>query len=127
MERYTRDHVWIRRGEDAFHVGISEFAQGELGEVSYVDLPAVGRHVVRGEPVCTIESLKSTSEVYAPLDGTVTAVNDALRDERQCVLVNRDPLGDGWLFALLPDEPAEVEGLLTPEQYRQWLEGAARS
>ena len=125
MERYSRDHVWIRAVGGSFRVGISDFAQGELGEVAYVDLPEVGRHVARGEPAATIESLKSTSEVYAPAAGTVTAVNELLRDERQCTAVNRDPLGEGWLFELAPDDPAALEGLLTPEQYREWLAGAA--
>jgi glycine cleavage system H protein len=126
MERYSRDHVWIRPEGAAFRVGISPFAQGELGDVAFVELPAVGRHVARGEPACTIESLKSTSEVYAPVAGTITGVNERLRDELQAATVNRDPLGDGWLFEMTPDDPAEVQALLTPAQYQGWLSGTAR-
>ena len=125
MERYSRDHVWIREAGDAYRVGISDFAQAELGDIAYVDLPEVGRHLGRGEPACTIESLKSTSEVYAPVAGTVSAVNEALRDEGRAAAVNRDPLDGGWLFAMVPDRPAEVDGLLTPAQYREWLAGTA--
>ncbi len=124
MERYTREHAWARPQGDTVRVGISPFAQGELGDIAFIDLPEVGRHVAAGEPVCTIESLKSTSEVYAPLSGTVTEVNSQLLDERQCALVNRDPLGAGWLFAMAPDDPKAVEGLLTAAQYENWLAGS---
>lgn len=103
-------------------VGLSSFAQAELGDVAWVELPAVGRHVGRGEAVCAIESLKSAGEVYAPVSGTVVEVNRALADEqRGCSAINRDPLGDGWLFLLRPDDPAELDGLMSPHEYEGWV------
>jgi glycine cleavage system H protein len=102
-------------------VGLSRFAQAELGDVAWVELPPVGRHVRRGEPACAIESLKSAGEVYAPVSGTVVEVNPGLADERGCGAVNRDPLGDGWLFALRPDDPAELDGLMSAADYDRWV------
>lgn len=105
-------------------VGLSAFALAELGDVSWVELPPVGRHVRRGETACAIESLKSAGEVYAPVSGTVVEANRLLADERGCGAVNRDPLGAGWLFALQPDDPAELEGLMSAEEYGRWISAA---
>jgi glycine cleavage system H protein len=120
-ERYTTDHAWARAEGTLVRVGLSAFAQAELGDVAWVELPPVGRHVHRAEPACSIESLKSAGEVYAPVSGTVVEVNRALADERGCGAVNRDPLGDGWLFALRPDDPAELDALLSAEEYGRWV------
>jgi glycine cleavage system H protein len=117
VERYSADHAWARAEGELVRVGLSAFAQAELGDVAWVELPPVGRHVGRGDPVCAIESLKSAGEVYAPVSGTVSVVNDALANGRGCALVNRDPLGDGWLFALAPDDPAELDALMSAEEY----------
>jgi glycine cleavage system H protein len=108
-------------------VGLSDFAQAELGDVAWVELPPVGRHVRRGEAACSIESLKSAGEVYAPVSGTVVEVNAALADERSCGAVNRDPLGDGWLFALRPDDPAEIDALMSAEEYGRWVSAGTAS
>jgi glycine cleavage system H protein len=102
-------------------VGLSDFAQAELGDVAWVELPPVGRHVQRGEAACSIESLKSAGEVYAPVSGTVVEVNASLGDEKGCGAVNRDPLGDGWLFALRPDDPVEFDSLMSAEEYGRWV------
>ncbi len=102
-------------------VGLSAFALAELGDVAWVELPTAGRHVQRGEAACSIESLKSTGEVYAPVSGMVVEVNAALADEQGCGAVSRDPLGDGWLFGLLPDDPAELEALMSAEEYARWI------
>jgi glycine cleavage system H protein len=107
---YSRDHAWVRAEGNRAVVGISEFARSELGEVSYVELPAAGRRVQRGEPVCAIDSLKSASD------------NSRLAEESGCALVNNDPLGEGWLFALEMEDPAELAELLDPEGYRRYLE-----
>jgi len=119
---YSRDHAWVRLRGDTAVVGLSEFARSELGEVTYVELPARGRRVARGEPVCSLGSLKSASDVYAPLSGTVTEANSRLQGEQGCRLLNSDPLGEGWLFALSVEEPAELAELLDPEGYRRYLE-----
>jgi glycine cleavage system H protein len=106
--------------------GLSAFALAELGDVAWVELPAAGRHVQRGEAACSIESLKSTGEVYAPVSGTVVEVNAALADEQGCSALNRDPLGDGWLFVLQPDDPAELEALMSADEYTRWISAGGR-
>jgi glycine cleavage system H protein len=123
MERYTTDHAWVRLEPDgrAVRVGLSDFAQGELGDIAWIELPPVGSHFVRGETACAIESLKSAGEVYAPVSGTVVSVNPALADEAGRRAINRDPLGEGWLFALRPDNPADLDALMSAEDYGRWI------
>jgi glycine cleavage system H protein len=118
---YSRDHAWVRVEGNRAVVGISEFARSELGEVSYVELPPAGRSVGRGEVVCSLDSLKSASEIYAPLSGKVTEANSRLAEEQGCALVNEDPLWEGWLFVLEMANPAELAELLDPEGYRRYL------
>ena len=108
-------------------VGLSAFALAELGDVAWVELPPVGRHVRRGEPACSIESLKSAGEVYAPVSGTVVEVNRDLADEQGCHEVNRDPLGRGWLFTLRPDDPSELDALMSAEDYGRWVSTSSDS
>jgi glycine cleavage system H protein len=115
----------VRTEGDLVRVGLSAFALAELGDVSWVELPPVGRHVRRGEAACSIESLKSAGEVPAPVSGTVVEANRLLADERGCGAVSRDPLGAGWLFALRPDDPAELDGLMSDEEYRRWISAGA--
>jgi glycine cleavage system H protein len=123
MERllYNRDHEWVRAEGKRAVVGISEFAQAELGEVAFVELPQVARRVARGEGICSIDSLKSCSEIGAPVSGTVVQVNESLTGAQGCALINSDPLGAGWLFALEMEHPEELAGLLSPEEYRGYL------
>lgn len=120
---YNADHAWIRVDDGEATVGLSSFAQAELGEIAYVELPDVGRAVRRGEPVGAVDSMKSTSELYAPLSGTVVRVNAILRDGDACGRINRDPLGEGWLYVLAFSDPSEVDGLMTAEGYGRLLEG----
>jgi glycine cleavage system H protein len=119
---YTKDHAWVAAEGDRARVGISDFAQGELGEVAFVELPQVGRVVEQGEAVCSVDSLKSASEIYAPVSGTVVEVNSLLEKEGRAAAINRDPLGQGWLFVLRMGEPGELQGLLDAEQYRLFLQ-----
>ncbi len=119
---YSQDHEWVLRDDNRAMVGISDFAQSELGEIAFVELPELGRRVQRGEAVCSIDSLKSTSEIYAPVSGTVVRVNESLSDEESCGIINEDPLGRGWLFVLEMSDPGEIEDLLTPEAYDRYLE-----
>jgi glycine cleavage system H protein len=121
---YTREHEWVRTPGDAessVRVGITDFAQEALGDVVYVSLPAVGDQVAAGSAIGELESTKSVSDVYAPLAGTVAAVNDALDATPE--LVNSDPYGGGWLFELVPTDPAAVEGLLDAAAYQAGLDG----
>ena len=113
---YSEDHEWVLRDNNRVKVGISEFAQSELGDIAFVELPS------RGEAVCSIDSLKSTSEIYAPVSGTVVRINESLSDEKACSVINQDPLGRGWLFVLEMSDPGQIERLLTREQYDSYLE-----
>jgi glycine cleavage system H protein len=116
--RYTAEHEWIAPGsDDRVRVGITHFAQDALGDIVFLELPEVGAEVTAGSPVGEVESTKSVSEIYAPLSGTVVAVNDALTEAPETV--NSDPYGDGWLFELTPSDPAGVQGLLDATDYRK--------
>ena len=115
--RYTAEHEWVRSGEDSdvVRIGITDFAQGQLGDVVYVDLPAVGQAVEAGATCGEIESTKSVSELYAPVTGTVVARNDAL--DSQPEQVNADPYGDGWLVDIQVADPSVVEDLMSAADY----------
>jgi len=123
MRLYTRDHTWVLPEGNSARVGISDFAQSELGEIAYVELPAAGRRVERGEVACTVDSLKSSSEIYAPVSGTIVRGNDVLASEEKCALVNSDPLGEGWLFIVDMSDPGELELLLSEADYQKYVSG----
>ena len=114
--RYTEDHEWLRTDADGAIVGITAYAADELGDVVFVELPAVGRHVAAREVFGVIESVKTASDLYCPIAGEVVAVNDALTGSPE--LVNNDPHGDGWMIRLRPDEPAAADALLDAAAYR---------
>jgi len=118
--RYTSDHEWVRAGDDGtVRVGITSFAQNALGDVVYVSLPAVGDSVSAGESCGEVESTKSVSDIYAPLAGEVTRVNDNLDSSPE--LVNSDPYREGWIYELRPADPGELDGLLDAAAYRDAL------
>jgi len=118
--RYTAEHEWVRAEEGGtVRVGITAYAQGELGDVVYVSLPAVGDRVVAGTSCGEVESTKSVSDLYAPLDGVVTACNEHLEGSPE--LVNSDPYGEGWLLALRPDDASATASLLDAAAYRAQL------
>jgi glycine cleavage system H protein len=121
---YSKDHEWVLNENGRARVGISDFAQSELGEIAFVELPELGRRVQRGEAVCSIDSLKSTSEIYAPVSGTIVQVNEELSDEEEkaCAVINTDPLGRGWLFVVEMDRPEEIEDLMSTREYERYLE-----
>jgi len=113
---YTAEHQWVvTAGDGTCTVGITWFAQDELGEITYVDLPDKGERVAAGEPYGVIESMKTVSDLYAPVSGEVLEINAALADEP--TLVNQDPYGQGWLVRVRPDDPAAAGLLLTAGQY----------
>jgi glycine cleavage system H protein len=124
MRLYTKDHTWVVAEGSRARVGISDFAQSELGEIAYVELPSAGAHVTRGEVVCTVDSLKSSSEIYAPVSGVVSDVNTLLGIEQNCTLVNRDPLGEGWLVVIEMNDQEELKLLLAEEEYAAYTRGA---
>ena len=114
--KYTAEHEWVRRDGGVVRVGITDFAQDQLGDIVYVSLPEVGAAVAAGDAVGELESTKSVSDVYAPLSGTVSAVNDVL--DGQPELVNSDPYGEGWLFELDGAEETALDGLLDASGYQ---------
>jgi len=113
--KYTSEHEWVRvDGEEAV-VGITEFAQDQLGDVVYVELPSVGTRIEQNKQFGVVESVKTASDLYSPLTGVVTAVNDTLVDEPQSV--NDEPYGEGWMIRVRPDDLSELDALLSAEQY----------
>ena len=113
--QYTKDHEWAKVEGDRIRVGITSFAVEQLGDITLVDLPSVGDLVTKGQRFGTIESVKSVSDLYAPVSGKVVAVNPALKDSPE--LVNGEPYGKGWMIDLEPSESGEIEELLTPDAY----------
>ncbi len=114
--RYSRDHEWLAVEGERATVGITDFAQRELGDIVYVELPAVGKAVTAGEALGTVESVKAVSDIYAPVSGTVIEVNTVLSDHPETV--NRDPYGEGWICRLRMSNGAEIEQLLDAAAYR---------
>ena len=114
--KFTRSHEWIKPLADGTaEVGISDHAQHSLGDLVFVELPDIGRELSAGETCAVVESVKAASDIYAPLAGTVVAVNDQLRHTPE--LINRDPYGGGWLLRLRPVSPAAESGLLSASEY----------
>jgi glycine cleavage system H protein len=122
--KYTPEHEWVRdpgESEGGVRIGITDFAQEQLGDIVYVSLPEVGEEVTAGSAVGELESTKSVSDVYVPVSGRVTARNEALDATPE--LVNSDPYGDGWLFELAPADAADLDGLLDAAAYQGQLDG----
>jgi glycine cleavage system H protein len=119
--RYTKDHEWVLAQDDRMKVGITDYAQDALGDVVFVQLPAVGDTVAEGDALGEVESTKSVSEIYAPVAGTVSEVNLVLEDTPE--LLNSDPYGLGWLVVITVDDTSVVESLLTSDGYESLIEG----
>jgi glycine cleavage system H protein len=118
--KFAKSHEWVRVEDDgSVTVGISDHAQDALGDVVFVELPDSGRDVSAGDEVAVVESVKAASDIYAPVSGTVIAVNEALADAPETV--NSSPYGDGWFFRLQPADAGEIEALLDAEAYRNHL------
>lgn len=116
--RYTAEHEWVREpgeAEGSLRIGITDYAQDQLGDIVYVQLPEVGLPITAGEPIGELESTKSVSDVYAPVSGEVVARNEALDDAPE--LVNSDPYGAGWLFEVVPSKSTELDELLDAVAY----------
>jgi glycine cleavage system H protein len=118
--KYTAEHEWVKAGEGPVRVGITDFAQDALGDIVYVQLPEVGSAVRAGDACGELESTKSVSDLFAPVNGTVTAVNEALADQPD--LVNSDPYGEGWLLDIEVEDAAEVAALMDAETYQGQLD-----
>lgn len=121
---YAKSHEWLRLDGESGTVGITDHAQHELTDVVYVELPQVGAAVTAGQQVCVVESVKAASDIYSPVSGTISAVNEALSSNP--ALINTDPFGEGWIFRLKIEAGEEIEELLSPAQYREQI-GASES
>jgi glycine cleavage system H protein len=117
--RFTRDHEYIRVEGGVGTIGITHFAQEKLGDIVFVELPAVGKVLSKGQEAAVVESVKAASDVYSPVAGEVVEGNQAVADDP--ALINRDPEGEGWFFKLKLDNPGEVEGLMDEASYRDWV------
>ncbi len=117
--KYTKSHEWVRREGEKFVVGITDYAQREISDIVYVELPKVGREAEKEKGVCVVESVKAAFDIYAPLSGKVKAINTTVESDPG--IVNHDPYGKGWLFELELSNPSEWDSLMTSEQYEQHI------
>jgi glycine cleavage system H protein len=117
--RYTKQHEWVRLSDGAGVVGITDYAQKELGDIVYVDLPRVGTALVQGKVMGSVESVKAVSDIYAPVSGEVIEINDALSTAPE--KLNESPHGDGWLVKIRLSAPEEISGLLSAEDYQKYV------
>jgi glycine cleavage system H protein len=118
--RYTREHEWARKKGENLVIGITDFAQEQLGDVVYVELPDVGDPVKKGESFGVVESTKAVSELFAPLTGKVVEVNDPLADAPETI--NDDPYEEGWMIVVAPSDPRELDALMDAKAYRAFVE-----
>lgn len=118
--RYTKDHEWARMEDGNCLIGIDDYAQDQLGDIVFVELPEVGSTFEAGDEFGSLESVKAVSELYIPLSGEIMAINEALEDGPE--LVNEDPYGRGWMIKVKPSDPGQFEALMTKESYLQMLQ-----
>jgi len=118
--KYTKEHEWIRVEDGVGVVGITEYAQEQLGDIVYVELPEVGAGMTQGAEAAVVESVKAASEVYAPVGGEVTEVNEALADSPGTV--NTDAMGEGWFFKMKIADTGEMDGLMDGDAYQEYVE-----
>jgi len=118
--KYTKEHEWIKIKDDIAVVGITDHAQAELTDIVFVELPEVGKEIKKGEEFCVVESVKSVSEIYAPLSGRIVKVNSKLDDSPE--IINENPYDDGWLVELEITDKSEVDSLIDAETYKKTIE-----
>ena len=121
--RYSKDHEWVRVEGETATIGITDYAQHSLGDVVYIDMPRVGDHFGTHEAFGSVESVKAVSEIFTPLAGEVTEVNDGVNDTPESV--NNDPYNVGWMVKLKMDNPLEADKMLSPAEYEEYLEASA--
>ena len=118
--KYSKEHEWVLVEDRIAIIGITEYAQQELGDVVYVELPEAGEKVVKDDPFGAVESVKAVSDIYAPVSGTVTEVNDALPDNPE--IINDDPYGDGWMIKVEMTDKDDLKDLMSAEEYAEYVE-----
>ncbi len=119
--RYSETHEWARDDDGSVKVGINDYAQDQLGDIVFVELPEVGNSLEKGEDFGTLESVKAVSEIYMPVSGKVTAINEALEEAPE--LVNEEPYTNGWIIEIKPDDPNEINTLMSSSEYLEMLKG----
>jgi len=117
--KYSKDHEWVKVEGDIAIVGITDYAQTELGDIVYVELPEVGTKVQKGDTVATVEAVKTAADVYAPVSGEIVEVNKALEEHAE--LINKDPYGEGWIVKIKMTNPDELNELLSAEEYKKLI------
>jgi glycine cleavage system H protein len=117
--KYSKEHEWVATEDSVATIGITDFAQEQLGEIVYVELPAVGEKVSKDDPFGVVESVKAVSDIFAPISGTVVEVNEDLPDSPETV--NEDPYGDGWLIKIKVSDSAELDDLMDNEEYEEMV------
>jgi glycine cleavage system H protein len=117
--KYTDKHEWIRIEGDEAYIGITDYAQGELGDIVYIEIETEGEKLALGEAFGTIEAVKTVSDLFMPLSGEVLEFNSQLEEDAE--LVNKDPFGEGWMIRVSIDNPDELDALLSPEQYKELI------
>ena len=117
--KYSQKHEWVRVEGDVAVVGITDYAQGELGDIVYIEIETEGEKLAKGETYGTIEAVKTVSDMFMPVSGEVLEFNAKLEDDAE--LVNKDPFGEGWMIKISIDNPSELDDLLTPEQYQELI------
>jgi glycine cleavage system H protein len=117
--KYSEKHEWVRVDGDEAYVGITDYAQGELGDIVYIEIETEGEKLAKGEIYGTIEAVKTVSDMFMPLSGEVLEFNSKLEDDAE--LVNKDPYGEGWMIKISIDNPSDLDGLMSPEKYRELI------
>ena len=118
--KYTKEHEWVKLEDDLVVIGITDYAQDALGEIVYIELPSEGDEVTKGNPFGAVESTKSVSDLYAPVNGEVVEVNEALLDSPEAI--NEDPYGDGWMIEVKPYDVGELQDLMDNDEYTEFIE-----
>jgi glycine cleavage system H protein len=120
--KYTKEHEWVGIEDGVATVGITDYAQSELGDIVFVELPQVGNSVSQGEPFGTIEAVKTVADLFAPVSGEVSEVNPKIAEDP--AVMNKDPYGEGWMIKVKPSDASQVDSLLSPTDYRALIEKA---
>jgi len=118
--KYTEEHEWVKVEGDIAIVGITDFAQNELSDIVYVELPEVGKNIKKGDVIATVEAVKTVADVYSPVSGEIIEVNEKLKDEPS--IINNDPYGEGWIAKVKMENPEEISALLDHEAYTKLIE-----
>ena len=119
--RYQKSHEWVKKDGDILVCGISDYAQDSLGDIVFVELPETGKAFNQGEAFGVIESVKAASDVYMPIGGEITEVNEALKDKPE--IINSDPFGEGWVIKIKPSDESQLDDLMSSEDYSSYVEG----